>query len=511
MYMQIRLPLACLLITIYCFWYYKAKKRLNTRTAKVFEAITVTAIIHLISAVVTEYTVNNRQSVPEAFNYIWHVIFLTSVSITSCLLLYYLILYIERGTGKPQKREKIILLAVCLTGVITQAVLPIEYVDTTNGSYSLGMKAYSLYCIVIYVLLMMIYKLIKYRKVISRQQSKVLSASVIMFAVICIIQIFYPYILLTSLALTLINLGIMVNMEDAHLYVSYKTGLYNEIGCQEMILEKLIAGKPFQIGVYVFIGNDVSVENAMKAVAQKFPESRTDLMCGMMADNTLIVIPQTKITGAISHMPENLPPLPIKDDNLKYIAKILDFNSNESATQIQGIIRDFKNRFEEDALQKDELTGLLRRQAFIRQVEYLITQKKPFAMMMLDLDDFKSINDSYGHGVGDNVLKYVASTFHSVLRSSDIICRMGGDEFAIILYNVTDPELINEITNRIMANLSSSDILPDKKHKIKISAGVKIHKPENGSPSFQELYAEADSALYRTKYNGKNGLSFSEM
>lgn len=49
MYMQIRLPLACLLITIYCFWYYKAKKRLNTRTAKVFEAITVTAIIHLIS------------------------------------------------------------------------------------------------------------------------------------------------------------------------------------------------------------------------------------------------------------------------------------------------------------------------------------------------------------------------------------------------------------------------------------------------------------------------------
>ncbi len=126
MYYQIRLPLACFLILAYCFWFYHKKKRLPTRTARVFEIMCFVALFHLAAAVVTEYTVNNRDRVPPWFNYIWHVIFLVSVTSMCVLLLNYQLLYIERGSGQLRRGEKRAMLAVWAAGVIAQLVLPIS-------------------------------------------------------------------------------------------------------------------------------------------------------------------------------------------------------------------------------------------------------------------------------------------------------------------------------------------------------------------------------------------------
>ncbi len=510
MYYQIRLPLVCLLILINCYWYYSRKKRLHTRTSNAFSLMSGVSIVHLTAAVVTEYTVNNRDKVSYAFNYIWHIIFLVSLTCACGLILYYLILYIERGTGRQRKIEKRILWTVCACGIFAQMILPIEYIDTPDGSYSLGMKAYSLYVVVVYVLVMMLINLIRYRNIIEKEKSSVLIASVIIFIVISLIQIYRPYMLLTGPALTLIILGIMVNTEDAHLYVSYKTGLYNEIGCQEIIQERVLAGKPFKVGVYVFVGDDMEIERAMVSLDKKLTDKKGGLMCGTMRDNVLIVLPLIRVTGS-HQFPEKLPYPEVKKGELKSEIRILNFEGTESAKQIEDTIQDCKNRYEESVLHKDELTGLLRREAYIRQVDHLISRQIAFSMLMIDLDNFKTANDSYGHGMGDEVLKYTAQVFRHVVRSSDIICRMGGDEFSIILCEVTDKERIREIVGRAMERLLQADFLPDDRYKIRISVGVVIHRPENGIPSFQELYAEADSALYRTKYHGKNGISFVEI
>ncbi len=506
MYMQIRLPLACFLIMVYCFGFYRLKARLYTKTSQVFEAMVVTTIINLAASVVTEYTVNNRDKVPEAFNYIWHVVFLVSLTCTVSLLLYYLLLYIERGTGERRQKEKGILLVVCAVGIVTQVFLPIRYIDTPYGAYSHGMKAYSLYGVVLCVLVIMLVEVIRCRKMVGKRESSALSASVAICVIISIIQISCPYLLITSLGLTLIMLGIMVNMEDVHLYVSYKTGMCNELGCREIIQENVFSGRAFQIGVYVFLGEDKTIEEAVRSLESKFLEDHTNLICGMMADNVFVALPMVRWSGAVQPLGEL--PAPDVEGSLNYTSKILNFDGRKSAMQIQEAIRDYKNRYEEGVLYRDELTGLLRREAFIRQVNYLIAQETPFSFMMVDLDDFKSINDRFGHNEGDKVLKFTADIFRSVVRNSDVICRMGGDEFAIALTGVTEEELVREIMNRIIEKMYTAQILPDKNHKIRMSAGVKIYKPENGVPSFQELYAEADSALYHTKYNGKNGVSF---
>lgn len=507
MYYQIRLPLICLIIMAYCFWYYRKKKRLPTRTSQVFESMTIVSLIHLLAAVITEYTVNNRDKVSESFNYIWHIIFLVSITCTISLLLFYLLLYIERGTGTRRTTEKIILMVITITGVIAEILLPIEYIDTDQGSYSLGMKAYALYVVVIYIMVSLLVDTFRYREVIGRERSSVLLASVGIFVIISVIQILYPYILLTGPAMTLIVLGIMVNTEDAHLYVSYKSGLYNDLGCQEIIQEHLLAGRPFRMGVYVFWGNPTVTDTAMHTLEEQILGKTTSLLCGTIADNVLVVLPIPNWTGIVP-LPDSLP----KPDELsvKYQMQILECSPNDELKQIIDAILDIKNRFEEDILHRDELTGVLRREAYTRQVEHLILQRRPFAFIMVDLDNFKAINDSYGHRIGDDVLKFTANTFRAALRDSDIICRMGGDEFSLVLNGVSDPALAQEIMQRIMDQLDANFALPDARHTVRLSAGIKIYRPQDGVPSFQEIYAEADAALYRTKYHGKNGISFSE-
>jgi len=507
MYYQIRLPLACFMILAYCFSYYHKKKRLPTRTSRIFELMCLAALVHLAAAVVTEYTVNNRDKVSPRFNYVWHVIFLISITCMCALILCYQILYIERGSGKQRRAGKRVLLAVWAAGVIAQLVLPITYIDTPQGSYSLGPKAYSLYAVVIYVLVMLLLNTFLYREVIGWERSRVLLVSVAIFVIAASIQIAYPYMLLTGPAMTLIVLGIMVNTEDAHLYVDYQSGLYNDLGCREILQEHLLAGRPFQLGVYVFLGNDEVVVDAMQSIERKLLESKTRLICGTMSGNVLLVQPMSGWT-ATARLPESLPTPELLPN--KYLVRRLDCGPGDSLEQILNRVRDLKERFEEDVLHRDELTGVLRREAFIRQVEYLLLQRRPFSLVMVDLDNFKAINDSYGHGVGDEVLKYTADTFRLALRGDDIICRMGGDEFSLVLNGVWEPERAWEIMERITSQLRAARILPDKTRGIYLSAGIKIYRPEGGTPSFQELYAEADAALYRTKYHGKNGISFAE-
>ncbi len=506
MYYQIRLPLACFLILAYCFWFYHKKKRLPTRTARVFEIMCCVALFHLAAAVVTEYTVNNRDRVPPWFNYVWHVIFLVSVTCMCALLLNYQILYIERGSGQPHRAGKRVLLAVCVAGVIAQLVLPISYVDTPQGSYSLGPKAYALYVVVAYVLVMLLVNTARYRAVIGWEHSRVLLMSVAIFVIASTVQIAYPYMLLTSPAMTLIVLGIMVNTEDAHLYVDYQSNLYNDLGCQEILQEHLLAGRPFQLGVYVFLGNDMAVIEAMRSVERQLPENT---VCGNIIGNVLLVQPVSGWTST-PRLPDHLP-FPERDVlSVKYLARKLDCGPGDSLEQILNRVRDVKDRFEEDVLHRDDLTGVLRREAFIRQVERLVLQHKPFSLVMADLDNFKNINDAYGHTVGDEVLQVTASTFRSALRENDLICRMGGDEFALVLNGVSDPKRAREIMERIADQLSAARILPDETQGIFLSAGIRIHRPEDHAPAFQELYAQADAALYRAKHQGKNGISLAE-
>lgn len=151
---------------------------------------------------------------------------------------------------------------------------------------------------------------------------------------------------------------------------------------------------------------------------------------------------------------------------------------------------------------QDSLTGLLNHGAFVREVEHaLLWGIAPGIFMMIDLDDFKQLNDACGHLAGDNVLKYIARIFKENLRSQDIVGRLGGEEFGMLLQN-TDLNHAIAIVKRIQDGAKKyNDFQYDR--EVTMSVGVTDYKP-GPNCMFNTVFQQADEALYQAKRQGRN-------
>ncbi len=157
---------------------------------------------------------------------------------------------------------------------------------------------------------------------------------------------------------------------------------------------------------------------------------------------------------------------------------------------------------------RDSLTGALNRGAFLDQAGSMYAkdgrEKKKAFVLMIDGDHFKDVNDTYGHGVGDEVLKYFVKTFKSSVRVSDIVGRYGGEEFAIYLSNI-DLGGAAKVGKKINKAIYSGDVLPDGE-KVSVSIGVSEVMIGGGDSNLaiSEALNRADKALYDAKGNGRN-------
>lgn len=160
-----------------------------------------------------------------------------------------------------------------------------------------------------------------------------------------------------------------------------------------------------------------------------------------------------------------------------------------------------------DMAMTDELTQIPNRRSFITNVNDQLNQKNeilPHALIAIDIDDFKSINDNFGHTVGDIVLKEVAKILQQTIRPYDFVGRIGGEEFSIFLHNVDYPTSVI-VGNRVIKNISETCVeRGELKIKTTISAGLAW---ANSLSTFETLYEKADEKLYESKMTGKNKLS----
>jgi diguanylate cyclase (GGDEF)-like protein len=166
------------------------------------------------------------------------------------------------------------------------------------------------------------------------------------------------------------------------------------------------------------------------------------------------------------------------------------------------------NRIAAEAQEKsmlDALTGVLNRSGLQRALtsEYCKVQryKRPLACLMIDLDHFKKINDTYGHPVGDTVIKEVANYLTKICRGSDVVCRYGGEEFIIILPE-TDLMGASTLGQRIRVSVAEHQFKAgEERFLVTLSVGV---AELTGEESVEEMIARADAALYQAKNQGRN-------
>jgi len=201
-----------------------------------------------------------------------------------------------------------------------------------------------------------------------------------------------------------------------------------------------------------------------------------------------------KILSRIMHEVKGL-----KSINRKFMLKL------EEQKEEIARLRDELRRVKEEA-NVDPLTGLRNRRSFERTLSEFFRDFKrfgyPFSVIMMDLDNFKNINDTYGHLAGDKVLKEVGNILRNYLRAKDVPARTGGEEFTIILPGITREEalLVAERLRKVIANHTVDH--DDK--KIRVTASFGVSEMREGVEAPEDLLREADEKLYRAKKTGKD-------
>ncbi len=156
----------------------------------------------------------------------------------------------------------------------------------------------------------------------------------------------------------------------------------------------------------------------------------------------------------------------------------------------------------------DTLTGLPNRRFFFERLERDVTESKKqmnkFAILFIDLDGFKDINDAHGHELGDEVLVTVGNRLLKCIRETDFAARLGGDEFAVIIHNIEGIGSAENLAKRIHKILQEGMHIDSIECKIDSSIGIAIY-PDTGKEA-ETLLRHADSAMYEVKRNGKGGI-----
>ncbi len=160
----------------------------------------------------------------------------------------------------------------------------------------------------------------------------------------------------------------------------------------------------------------------------------------------------------------------------------------------------------------DRLTGLPNRSLFFDRLSQSISQarrnKKRVALLFMDLDGFKLVNDSFGHEAGDIVLKVVTERFLSSVRAMDTVARLGGDEFVVVLGELEDPNEAATVATKLLEAVAPAIELPENQAcVVGVSIGISIY-PDNGK-EMDTLMLAADTAMYKSKSAGRNRFTFS--
>lgn len=203
------------------------------------------------------------------------------------------------------------------------------------------------------------------------------------------------------------------------------------------------------------------------------------------------------------------------ENNRMMLEEILDTHSNAlkarnaELEESQARLRESETRYRNLA-HHDPLTGLLNRTYFQEHLIHAIAHAKReqtfLAVLFMDLDRFKPINDTYGHTAGDNILIQIAERLTTCVRADDILARFGGDEFIILLGNLDDCDLVNIIIDRIISTMSKPFFILDNSFTINVSIGISLYPIDEVNPEM--LISKADFAMYINKKKNSGGYCF---
>ena len=207
----------------------------------------------------------------------------------------------------------------------------------------------------------------------------------------------------------------------------------------------------------------------------------------------------------------------LDDKSIHYLHQEVQLHESvgDKSAYLSGVVHEIteQKKCEEKLVQQanyDELTGLANRALYFERLSSALKLAKrngeQVAILFIDLDDFKSVNDTYGHVIGDELLKKASIRLLDTVRDADTVARIGGDEFMIILHQIKTLDDAAQVSNKVLDSLSSVFVLGDIKAFIGASIGISVF-PVDADEGIM-LHRNADIAMYKAKEKGKDNYEF---
>ena len=397
--MILRLQIGCFCISIAIAVPFFMVKRTVNFAHKLFRYMIFMQIITLSFDMITVYTVNNPDAVSAFTNKLMHIIFISGI----CVFVYLTFLYVRQLVTNDNRRIWLFVYGTpVIIAVITVIIAPLYYVENEMSNYSAGRGVTVIYFVVVIYLMVMLYVVIRYRKRIDGDKSRIILVALLTQICISVAQFCIPALLITSLGATIITLAIYLTIENP-----------------DRILREL------------YLREKLKAEEAKREI--------------------------------------------------------------------------------EEIAYTDTLTGIInRRQFFIlasAQIERLKRQNGNAFIIIFDIDRFKDVNDTYGHLIGDKVLKYVVDRVKETIRPYDLFGRYGGEEFTIFVPDISSSDILI-YTERLRMAINGSPLeIDDLKMTLSASFGV---VPINSAEDLTGIINAADEALYKAKAAGRNKVVISD-
>lgn len=238
-------------------------------------------------------------------------------------------------------------------------------------------------------------------------------------------------------------------------------------------------------GLLLVTESDPNVHGSLEAIG---------VLYGVVLVTGLVVLRQLLAFDENRRLAQNLAR---QSAELKVLSETLEFKVQERTAELEAL----SHRFRHDALH-DALTGLPNRAQFQIRLQEVTARERPFAVLYLDFDRFKAINDSFGHAVGDALLVAIGRQLETCIRPGDLVARLGGDEFAMLLEDSCDTASVTQVAER----LTQAFQVPIRvgEYTLHSTASIGIVVSDGSRSSAENVLRDADIAMYRAKARGRS-------
>lgn len=433
--MLIKTPIACLLLLVYMMVFYYRKPHIPIKSTRLFQWLTGVAFGVALFDLITIYTVNHRNFVPNALNLIAHIIYLMFLLGFIYLLFLYMRSYLEASQSFP-KTVKLLQGMPFFLSAIGIIVLPITYVHGKTTDYSLGPKAYALYGSVVLYLLFIAYYCLRYWEKMDSEKRLAIILAVPLYVITAAIQLAIPESLVVVVCVTLIMMGLILSNENIEKYMDEKTSMFNQYSFETVLNEFDFEKQNMIIGILCFceIQSNFDWKQNVEILQDINREIKAQYRTGYrIGENGVVFIAGSadKAQLFLNKVKENVENKYGKE-KISIETKILSEKNSTSKYECMQNITAFCTEIGRHFAYIDYLTHIYNRNALERD----LANRKDDAgyYLIADLNDLKIVNDTLGHSAGDELLQDFATLLVSVVKEYGNVYRQGGDEFAMLYY-----------------------------------------------------------------------------